>query len=253
MRPRIVLLLVFFLLWANVSTLFAQTNPTVEIVLDRRTAQQGERVNADIYIRNGVNIGGADIGITVDEQCLRIADRQVGAYIPSSGEAGGFSPFSELNEHDTRFAAAITDRTKVGNGDGVFYRVALDVTCEEGIAPLTVVFGQIAGYADPNAESVELVRYEMETGNVNVINTQLVIGAAEQAQATATAIAPTATPTPEAAPITAQPADNTNTLLIAALSLVCVSSFGLLILFLLWRRRSRKDEDQRAKRSRRRS
>ncbi|MCA0457061.1 MAG: hypothetical protein LCI00_24030 [Chloroflexi bacterium] len=154
----------------------AQTTPTIDIVLGQPEANPGEIVRAEIYIRNGVNIGGADIGIAVDETCLRIINRTTGTYLPSENAAGGFSPFSELHDHDTRFAAAITDRTKLANGDGVFYTVDMQVTCENGIAPLTVVFAELSAYKDPSADQIEFIAYSMATETVNIVNTQLTIG-----------------------------------------------------------------------------
>ena len=185
------LLIVLFICLAT-SAVLAQDNPTVEIVLSQSTAQQGDIITADVYVRNAVNVAGIDIGITVDNICLRINDRQPGDYLPTTSEEGAFSPFSELNDHDTRFAAALTDRSKNASGDGVFYRVELEVTCETGTARLDFSYAKLSTYADPTAESVSLISYELGDGTLNAINTQLTIVPAGQV----TIVAPlTATPT----------------------------------------------------------
>ncbi|HRL12241.1 MAG TPA: hypothetical protein PKX07_10220, partial [Aggregatilineales bacterium] len=62
----------------------AQTvNPLVEVVLSTDQAQQGDTVYADVVIRNGHAIVGADIGIATDS-CLQFTERQSGAYLPAT-------------------------------------------------------------------------------------------------------------------------------------------------------------------------
>ena len=179
-------------------TVMAQDNPTVEIVLSQPTAQQGAIITADIYVRNGIHVAGIDIGISVDNVCLRIVDRQPGNYLPTTSDGGAFSPFSELNEHDTRLAAALTDRSKNASGDGVFYYVQLEVTCETGTAPIEFTYAKLSTYADPEAESISLISYDLSDGTLNAINTQLTIDPAGQA-------VPVPTSTAEAAVIEQQP------------------------------------------------
>lgn len=250
MRSLIKVITLFLLL---LSTTFvqAQTNPTIEIVLSQPTANAGETVRADVYIRNGLNMGGADIGITVDETCLRITNRTPGAYIPSDAVDGGFSPFSELHDHDTRFSAAITDRTKLANGDGVFYSVDMQVTCENGIAPLTVVFGELSAYKDPTAAQIEFVAYTMTANTVNIVNTQLVVGTAELPPPTASSPQTGTTPNSGATPGTnQQPASNPTPeaaslpiIPIALLCLTVVGIVGIIVAFVILRRRNTDDTD----------
>lgn len=247
---RLIKFISVFLLLLGSTIAQAQTNPTIEIVLSQPTANAGETVQAEIYIRDGVNIGGADIGITVDEACLRITNRTPGTYIPSDAADGGFSPFSELHDHDTRFSAAITDRTKVANGDGVFYTVDLQVTCENGIAPLTVVFAELSAYKDPTATQIEFIAYTMTTDTVNIVNTQLVVGTAQLPPPTIGSPQNGTTPDSGSAQGTNQPpASNTvpeaGSAPIIPIALVCLTVAGIVVLvaaFAILRRRTKDDD-----------
>ena len=238
----IVVLLVSLL---SVATgVLAQSSPTVEIILSQATAQPCDIITADVMVRNAVNIGGTDVGITVDE-CLKIVERQSGDFLPTKAEDGGFSPFSELNEHDTRLAAAIIDRTKLANGDGVFFRVQLEVLCEVGEAPLSVSFAEFSAYVDPTAAEIELTGYTLGAGSVNTVDAQLTIAPAAQVTEVPTdVVSATATPTVSTdatpVPITETQAPQSNqTLLIIVIVLVMVTLIGL-ILFALARYRRRR-------------
>ncbi len=248
---RLIKIIPVLLLLLSSTFIKAQANPTIEIVLSKPTANAGETVRADVYIRNGVNIGGSDIGITVDETCLRITNRTAGTYVPSDAANGGFSPFSELHDHDTRFSAAITDRTKLANGDGVFYSVDLQVICENGIAPLTIVFGELSAYKDPTAAQIEFIAYTMSATTVNIINTQLVVGTAQlppptvaspqtgttpnSGAATGTNQQPASIPTPEAA--------QTPIIPIALVCLTVIGILGIIVAFIILRRRNTDEDD----------
>ena len=241
------LLLLFIALTAN--TAKAQPNPTVEIVLTQPTVQQGGSVVADVYIRNAVNLGGADVGITVDDKCLTIVDRQPGNLLPATADKGGFSPFSELHDHDTRFAVAVTDRSKIANGDGVFFHIQLKATCATGTAPLKVSFAQLASYKDPAAKDIELISYKLESGSVNAINAQLSIGPAGQVTAIPTPSraptmvasatqAPAMTPTAMAAPqqVVVVTQDNTLLTLLLIVMLAIIIVLVIVVIVLVRRR-----------------
>jgi hypothetical protein len=205
MFKKIALFLLLLILLTMTTTMQAQSKPTVEIVLDQRTAQQGDTVAADVYIRQVVNLGGADIAITVDPQCLTIVDRQPGNLLPTTGDKGGFSPFSELHDHDTRLATAVTDRKKIANGEGIFFQMKMKVTCAQGTAQIKVSFAQLASYKDPVAKDIELISYKLDQGNINTIDAQLSIGPKGQVAAIPTqTLAPTetlaATPVPSITP-----------------------------------------------------
>lgn len=234
-------------------SVYAQSNPIIEIVLSQPTAKFGDIVKADVYIRNATNLGGADIGIKVDDTCLRISNRTAGTFVASTGENGGFSPFSEQHDHDTRFAAAITDRSKLANGEGVFYSVDLQVICENGVAPLTVVFGELSAYKDPNAAQIEFLAYTLTAKTTSAINTQLIVGSAVAPTAT---VGPTAAPGEQQVAPTAVAGSRTATPVPAAeaasqppvtlIAVICLSGVGLLILiaaFVILRRRKDEDED----------
>jgi hypothetical protein len=158
------------------STLMAQApRPSVEIVLNPPTAQKGQTITADVYVRGAVNIAGTDIGMTVDPACLRIVERQPGEFLPTEAEAGGFSAFSEQHDHDTRLAASLLQRSYIANGDGIFFRTTLEVLCESGVAPLNVSFAELTGIEDLEAENAKFVTYTLADDTVEVIDAQLAI------------------------------------------------------------------------------
>jgi len=245
MSKKITRLLLPLILLTTTITAKAQSNPTVEIVLTQPTAQQGDTVSIDVYVRHAINLGGADIGITVDAPCLTILDREPGTLLPSTADTGGYSPFAELHAHDTRFAAVVTDRSKIVSGDGIFFRVRAKVTCAKGIAPLTVSFAQLASYKDPTAKDIQLISYKMATNSVMLINAQLAIGPAGQV----TAIPPqTAAPTqplvttpnvtPVPMPITTVETTSNDTVIIVLVLAVAII-VGLFIVFFIIANRRR--------------
>jgi hypothetical protein len=229
---RLTLFTLLFVCLTTATSALAQSNPTIQIVLSQSTAQQGDIVTADVLVRNVVNLGGADIGIGVDEKCLTIVDRQPGNLLPTTDAAGGFSAFSEQHEHDTRLAAAVINRSKIANGEGVFYRTKLKVICEKGVVDLKVTFAELSSYKDPTAKEVELNAYTMKAGTVTTVNAQLVIGASGQAVAQPTSV-------PANAPVSQSNNNDMRATLSALLiPLICVVVVVFtLIAFLLIRRR----------------
>lgn len=202
-------------------------NPGIEIVLSTAQAQRGDRVYADVNIRNGKAVAGADIGISTDD-CLRVVERQPGNYLPATGENGGFSAFEELDEHSTRLSVAVTTRVRIASGDGTFFRVAMDVICDDAVAQITVSFAQLAALADPDSNSNNLSGFSIEQGNLRIASTSLNIQPG--------AIASTAVPIPPLA--SPGRTESTPPLLFAALGLMFISSMGLLVLFAYYRRQS---------------
>jgi hypothetical protein len=148
---------------ALLTVLFQQSSPTVEVILSTEQAKQGDVIYADVIIRNGTAIAGADIGITTDGTCLRITDRQPGDYLPVASENGGFIVFQELSDSGTRMAVTITDRTKIGTGDGLFYRAEMQVACNEGTSSVDVSFAELAALKDPTGSSDELIGYTLDS------------------------------------------------------------------------------------------
>jgi hypothetical protein len=232
---RIFLFVVLIALFPAVSTAVAQTEPTVEIVLSQPTAQQGDTVMAEVWVRDAYFVGGIDIGMRVDENCLRILDRQPGGYLPTTDAEGAFSALSVIEDHETRLASALADRTKHASGDGVFYRVQLEATCQAGTAALDIFRAQISTYIDPEAEIIDLINYELDKDTLNIINAQLAIGPVGQVTAV-----PTATrellPTQTSAPAPEADAVRSNLVVIALLCLVSTGIALLLMAFWLVRR-----------------
>jgi len=219
------------------NSVFAQETPSVEINLSQPTAQQGDVITADVVVRGAVNVSGADIGIAVNDECLRIIERQQGGFLPSPEEGGSFSAFSALDDQTTRLAIAITDRSQRANGDGVFYSVQLEVTCIEGAASVTLTFAQLGAYDDPNAEEVAIIPYEVSRGNLKTSDAQLTIAPAAQMTAVPTDVV-SATPTVSAdatpAPMTETQAPQSNqTVLIIVIVLVMVTLIGLILFALV--------------------
>ena len=234
------LFVVLIVLFQAASLTTAQNNPTIEIVLSQPTAQQGEVVTAEVWVRNATYVGGIDIGMVVDDTCLRIADRQPGGYLPTTEAEGAFSALSEVNDHDTRLASALSDRTKHVSGDGVFYRVRLEVTCEQGIAPLEITRAQVSTYIDPQAEIIDLINYEQDNSTLTVINAQLAIGPEGQVTAVPTTV-PESTSTAAPAPVEETDAPQSDITLIV---LLCLVSGGVLLLLLaFWLLRRNRTEE----------
>ena len=214
------------LLLLPVLPLLAQdSQPTVEIVLSTKQAQQGDTVYADVVIHNGHAIAGADIGITVDS-CLRIVDRQPGNYLPSTSGNGGFSPFAELSDTGTRFAATVTDRSRIANGDGTFFRAVMKVTCDKAVPNVKITFAQLAALAKPTTDSTELLGYSLDQGNLSVVNQGLTV----QKGVAVSTPAPLQPYTP---PVTIP---SQSLLLDAALAVLGLSIFGMLVLVIIYRR-----------------
>ncbi len=216
------------LFWAT--PLLAQSsNPTVEVVLSTDQAQKGDTIYADVIIRNGHAIGGADVGITVGD-CLRVIERLPGNYLPSTSEEGGFSPFSELTENSTRLAASVTSRARIASGDGTFYRVAMEVTCEQATPEVKVTFAEFAALAKPDTDSTELVDFSLENGKLSVVSDTVSIQPG--------AVVATAAPIQAVVPLTTEtaPAINQNTILIAALGVMGLAVVGLVVLLIVYGR-----------------
>ena len=213
----------------------AQTSPTIEIVLSEPVAQQGDILTAEVWVYDAVHVGGADIGITVDEGCLRIVDRQEGGFLPTTEAEGAFSALSEVNVHDTRLATALADRSKHVSGDGIFYQVQLETTCPQGLAALNVARAQVSSYVDPQAEIIDLVNYELDKNTLHVVNAQLRVeaaAAADQAPASDEAAAPVEQ--------VAEPQSNTLTMIVVGLTAGGVILLG----FAFWIvRRNRREEE----------
>jgi hypothetical protein len=218
------------------STLMAQApRPSVEIVLNPPTAQKGQTITADVYVRGAVNIAGTDIGVTVDPACLRIVERQPGEFLPTEAEAGGFSAFSEQHDHDTRLAASLLQRSHIANGDGIFFRTTLEVLCESGVAPLNVSFAELTGIEDLEAENAKFVTYTLADDTVEAINAQLSVGPAGSVTAIPTRVPKTM---PAAPAVVAQ--TQTQNLLLIGIGIVVLASIGLIVLLVVARRRSRR-------------
>jgi hypothetical protein len=219
-------LFITFLLAPASIALGQAVNPTVEIVLDNPSASIGDTLTAEVIIRNAVNIAGADVGISVDPTCLRIVERTPGEFLPTKSEEGGFSAFSELNEHDTRLAASLLGRSRIAQGDGVFYRATLEVTCEGGFAPVEVSFVELTGIEDLEADNTRFIVYKLDTGNVTATNAELTVGPAAQATpipTTAPAATAEATPvTPTAPAPTVAPQSNTSVVIVLIVLMVLI-------------------------------
>lgn len=250
-------LIYFFVVYPTL----AQSNPTVEIVLSQTTAHTGEMVTANVYIRNAVNVGGADIGITVDEGCLRIVSVENGTFLPTSAENGGYSPFYEVHNHDTRLAAAITDRAKLATGEGIFFSAQLEVICASGTAPLQVSFAELSAYQNPASETIDLIAYTLGAGTVTIINTQLeivsdgnaAVGATSAPSETAVAPATTSSSenavatlvnTPSASGDAANSGQSATGIII--LPFLCIGILLLVGVFWFMRRPVREEEDSEA-------
>ncbi len=232
--------------------MMAQGNqPTVEIIVSRPTASQGDIISADVYIRDAVDMGGAEVGIRLDEECLRILDYEPGDFLPTTADEGGFiAPGGAIRDHEMQIEVGIFDRSKRATGDGILFRINLLVTCERGTAPLEVTIAELTAYRDPEAAVVEVDTYTLGKGNVTIVNAEVEIVEATAAPPTATptatytptpTITPTATRTPTPAPTRPpapeKPRDPIVSVFIAPIG--CVALFLLGTVFLVVRRLGR--------------
>jgi hypothetical protein len=246
---------IFLLLLISLpATAFAQSGPTVAIEMAAMQAVPGDTVTANVMIRNGKNIAGADVGIETDE-CLRIVQRTQGSFLPDPAN-GGFTVFDETTEHTSRLAVAITDRAKIANADGVFFQVDMEVLCSAGAGEATVSFAELSAYRDPAAEQIELVAYTFADDTLAGTNAQLVIdataiGSDQPAQTVVESgiteavqgeTAPTQAPTSdesadfnvsELATVAQQSAESNSFVLLAALLIVTavIASVGTLLIY----------------------
>lgn len=223
--------LVFILLFAssNLEMAVAQDIPIVEVVLDQTTASQGNLVDAHVSIKGAVNVAGVDIGLKVDESCLRITERQNGDFLPLD-EGVTFTSLNELNDHDTRLAVALTDRTRHASGDGIFFTVQLEVLCSDALAVIEVTRAQLSAYEDPEAPIVTIVPYRVSLDNVRVINAELAISPATQATVPAATAEATVAPTAPSAP-TVAPQSNSIVLIVLVVLMILIGG----VLYLLVR------------------
>ena len=153
--------------------------------------------------------------------------------------------FSELHDHDTRLGTSILKGGPIANGDGVFFRAKLEVTCTTGIAPINVSYVVLTQIEEPGNKNTNFVIYRLNQGTVTTINAQLAIGPAGSVTAVPTQTLEatvTAPSTPEIAPVApvVTSTSQNQTLLIIALSVMALSVIGLLILFVVARRRRKR-------------
>ena len=92
MFKRIWITILFLLALSGGTAVFAQSAPEISVELVPSRAEKGEIVTANVWVRNGVNVAGADVGIEVDA-CLKVNGRTQGGYLPdgSSGISQCFS------------------------------------------------------------------------------------------------------------------------------------------------------------------
>ncbi|NND75059.1 MAG: hypothetical protein HKN44_08640 [Ilumatobacter sp.] len=167
LRPTIVLVAFFGSFGLAQAPAQAQAGPTVTVEVDATEAAPGDTVTASVYIRNGTNIAGADIGVETNS-CLRILSQTPGDYLPTA--SGGFVVLNQTTDNSSRFAVAIIDRSALANADGIFFEVEIEVLCDSGNAPIAVSFAELSAYADPTAEPAELIAYRQEDGTLGTTN-----------------------------------------------------------------------------------
>lgn len=117
--------------------------PTVEIQPAQTEVVTGDLLLADVVIRNGSRIAGADIRLEVSTDCLQIEQMTPGDYLPTTAEAGGFAPRNAFDSASARLAANITNRQMIADGDGVFMRVGVRVLCASGTAALNITRAEL--------------------------------------------------------------------------------------------------------------
>ena len=214
----------------------AQSSPSIDIVVSANEASSGSTIYADVMIRGGVAIAGADVGITVDGACLKVVGREAGNYLPTDSAGGGFTPFDETTETGTRLAANVIDRGRIANGDGVFYRAVLETTCDAGTSTIEVTYAQLAALADPGSGSNTLIAYSLQRGNLPVNTAQVTVAPGVQANVTVATLAPM----PAEASAATQGAGADQSTLIVVIAVVAASGLGFFFMMLLYLRSRRR-------------
>lgn len=159
------------LVWLAVfRVVVAQSDPIIEVQLHPAAARSGAHVLADVYVRNAAAVYAMDIGITVDERCLKIVRRRDGSSESGNSQSGGFAPFSILNDHDTRYAASLGDALKTTSGEGLFYQVELEVTCEIGLARIAVSHAELSALNDAPVQATSVVTYRLSDHTLHVLD-----------------------------------------------------------------------------------
>lgn len=141
----------------------AQQETQIDIRLDTADITAGSEFTADILVRDGSNIAGADIAIAVDGNCLQVEGMTPGTYLPSSAENGGFAPMNTYDATTARLAANITNRQYIANGDGVFMSVRFSAQCAEQSSTIEVTRAQLVT-ADGESLSAAFVPVSLEIG-----------------------------------------------------------------------------------------
>jgi hypothetical protein len=188
------------LFWLLTDAALAQSQPTVRITLSQPSAREGDRITAAVVIEDAEHVGGADVGIRVDDGCLRIVGRPLGDFLPSETADGGFVSFQEQRDHDARVVIGILDPTRLANGEGTLYEVELLVTCTSGVATIEIVTADLSSYPGGRVERANLVSHRVSEGNLTLVNAEVEILAqvtpTDEPTATFTSTpVPTATPT----------------------------------------------------------
>ena len=157
------------LILISVTAAMAQVYPSVDVSLNASRAQINELIYADVMVRNGVNIAGADVELAVEGNCLRVEGMEPGSYMPTSGDRG-FTVFKANTETTARLAANVLGRENVLQGDGVFFRVPLRVVCNDNDST-TVRIAQAQLVDD------QLTEFKLVDGLLNTTNAVLTVGA----------------------------------------------------------------------------
>jgi hypothetical protein len=133
------LILIGVLIFTAVIQVSAQgSTASVEIALSATQIAAGQTLTADVLIRDGSRIAGADVRVEVDGICLQIESLTPGDYLPVTAEDGGFSPVSTYDNTSARLAANIIRRDQVASGSGVYMQVGLRALCDSGTSTVQV-------------------------------------------------------------------------------------------------------------------
>lgn len=180
-----------------------QQMPVVEIVPEATTVRPGDSVTVAVWIRNVTGVVGADVGIETDGQCLVIASREGGTLLPLDSEDASYTVLDEQTENATRLAAVNIDGDDTsGTGDGVYFSVVLDATCDAGIADVRVSIADVSVRTGTDPTAMQMRALSMDDGSIATQSVQITISTAPRTPVTAPSVptqfaaAPTASQTP---------------------------------------------------------
>jgi len=207
----------------------------IEVQFDAENAAHGDIIYADVIVRAenvDTYISGVDVGIEVSNECLRMAgEREVMDYLTIGDEFASMVFIDEASETQNRYARLISLPDQYAQGDGVFFRVPLEVLCTAGETGVDVYTAEILSYRDPLSQTDPgTLRASTNQGNLLTTSASVSIGTPSEQQAEAPPVDPVFDPDaddPQDLQIVEQDADNGTAVILAL-----IGGVALIVVFI---------------------